>query len=262
MAKLWKRKDGSGCYIRGNIGAPVTWQVHPHAIRYLNKRGVYVGDEIPPNLMQKLKATEGWLYTKEEYPFVVFDEFRDPTFGTRSKGRSAVQGTTRVYSFNYSTGSARSRLDTQAPIRQSSRRRATSQQPPKNDPNLNSKKRRKLTAEEQSKKAKPELDRAKAARAKLEQEIAEEFERKNKTSKVETTWILPNTQTHIDGAPEIGAADRQAMDTFDLKSMKQPATLFSRLRHWYVSGGDLPLWMVILFVVLLLVASLILSRVM
>ncbi len=98
MAVLSRREDDGGFYTRINIGGIATRQVHPDAVRYLTKRGVYVGDEIPPELMRKLRSTKHWLFTKEEFPFVIFPEHKDPSFGTRrsSDKRTAIQGTTRV----------------------------------------------------------------------------------------------------------------------------------------------------------------------
>lgn len=65
MAKLYRRQDG-GYYTRTYMGVTVTKQVHIDAVRYLNNRGVTVGDEIPTQLMDKLRNTQGWLYTKYE----------------------------------------------------------------------------------------------------------------------------------------------------------------------------------------------------
>lgn len=100
MAVLSRREDDGGFYTRINIGGIATRQVHPDAVRFLNKRGVYVGDEIPTEHMRKLRSTKHWLYTKEEFPYILFNEHRDPQFGMRPSGyvRRSVQGSTKVTS--------------------------------------------------------------------------------------------------------------------------------------------------------------------
>lgn len=103
MATLSRHKEDGGFYIRTGEGYHGTKQVHPDAVRYLNKHGVFVGDEIPTGIMSILRSKKGWLYTKGEHPYVVFFEFSDPHFGMRSVPRSAVSGTTRVVSWG-STG--------------------------------------------------------------------------------------------------------------------------------------------------------------
>ncbi|MCA9833833.1 MAG: hypothetical protein KC435_07815 [Thermomicrobiales bacterium] len=83
MARLSRRQEDGGYYIRTGKGYFGTKQVHPDAIRFLNKRRVYKGDEIPSSLMSQLESHKGWLFTKEEHPFVTFFEFGDPRFGEK-----------------------------------------------------------------------------------------------------------------------------------------------------------------------------------
>lgn len=93
MASLSRREDG-GFYIRTQRGFYATKQVHPDAVRYLNQLNVWVGDSLSQEMMRKLRNTKGWLYTKEEFPFVTFLELDDPAFGARPKPK--FQGTTVV----------------------------------------------------------------------------------------------------------------------------------------------------------------------
>lgn len=239
MAKLWKRRDDNGCYIRGYIGAPITWQVHPHAIRYLNRRGVYVDDEIPPELMQKLKATKGWLFTKEEYPFVVFDEFKDPNFGTRPFVRGSVQGTTQVVSVAGMSGDFGGKSARKKPKKKSSGGVGT--------PATRSDSTAEKTPDWASQALLKEQPQSKqASNAHLMNTMP---------ALAETSQDLLSESMMNASAPSSNSFFADA-DDHDGDS----TTLTTRIKAWYVSGGDLPLWVVILIVILLLVASILMSR--
>lgn len=105
MAKLSRRIEDGGYYIRTGKGYFGTKQVHPDAVRFLNDRSVYRGDDIPSHLMTELDTRKGWLFTKEECPFVTFFEFGDRKFGERPIVHgSSHRGRTQVVNIAPSQG--------------------------------------------------------------------------------------------------------------------------------------------------------------
>lgn len=195
MATLSRRQDDGGFYIRTGRGYFGTKQVHPDAVRYLNRHDVYMGDPIPSRLMEALSSKPGWLFTKEEHPHVTFFEFSDPGFGRRSTSRSAVQGTTRVVSVSASPGRRTSQAAISSTLPPSTAQRKKEKNKKRrsqrvelnpgswSDPLPGSavsptpRKRKTLSLEEKYQKATKELERAKEEKAKLDQEIAA-FEQK------------------------------------------------------------------------------------
>ena len=210
--------DSISALVEGYFG---TKQVHPDAVRFLNQHNVYLGDEIPSHLMSTISTRAGWLFTKEEHPNVTFWEMSDPDFGARPEIRSAVQGSTRVFSYSVT-----------APKRRFTQGRAKSASP----------KRPPVSASSSLGKR-----QAESAGSKLVVPATGQDMRPFAQQDPETSLMASSVSSSQASSPEVNAAgpENRPIDEW--------------LQRWMRRGAYLPLWAIILILASILLIALLVS---